>query len=145
MFEKFDHLLLSYPTSTLIGSDWSFRRRQLEVVSVRDLLFEPLKPAEYLRRPLIHRGRYLVRAKDLLSRQVQQFYLASSLEFYRPTGLRLALYQPGPERAKPETFVSRRFGVSRRERIAMARAICELQTMNWEGFELRITIDRRSS
>ena len=112
---------------------------------MRDLLFEPLKPAEYLRRPLIHRGRYLVRAKDLLSRQVQQFYLASSLEFYRPTGLRLALYQPGPERAEPETFVSRRFGVSRRERIAMARAICELQAMNWEGFELRITIDRRTA
>lgn len=145
MFEKFDHLQLSYPTSTLIESNWSFRPRQLEVVSVRDLLLEPLTPAEYLHRPLIHRGRYLVRAKDLEKRRIQQFYIASSLEFYRPTGLRLALYQPGPEKSEPASYLSKRFGVSRRDRIALAKTIAELWGLNWEGFELRITIDRRSS
>jgi hypothetical protein len=144
MFEKFDRLLISYPTTTLIESEWEFRRRQLEVVSVRDLLLQPLTPEEYLRRPLLHRGRWLVKAKDLELRQVKQFYLASSREFYRPTGLQLALYWPDQPDSLPASYVSRRFGVSRRERIALARAIGELARRNFDGFQLRVTIDQRA-
>lgn len=144
MFEKFDRLLISYPTSTIIESAWDFRHRQLEVVSVRDLLLQPLTPEEYLRRPLLHRGRWLLKAKDLERRKVKQFYLASSREFYRPTGLQLALYWPDQLDTPPASYVSRRFGVSRRERIALARAISELSHSNFDGFQLRVTIEKKA-
>lgn len=145
MLKKLEQLLLSYPTSTLVQTQWKFRRRQLEVVSVRDLVLEPLTPAEYLRRPLLHRGRWLVRAKDLRTLRVQQFYLASSAEFFRPTGLRLALYWPESPQTPPAAWLPGRFAGTRRDRIVLANALAQLRRTDFGGFDLRITVDRRTS
>lgn len=145
MFKQLEQLLLHYPDSTLVGKQWQYRRRRLEVVSVRDLLLNPLTPAEFLRRPMLHRGRWLVRAKDLEQQKVKQFYLASSQEFWRPTGLRLALYWPGEESDGPAELLTRRFATTPRDRIVLAKALTELRSCDWQGFELRITVDRRTS
>lgn len=145
MLKRLEKLLLAYPESTLLQTQWQFRRRRLEVVDVRDLLTEPLTPDEFLRRPLIHRGRWLVRARDLEQQTVKQFYLASTREFYRPTGLRLALYWPDQRDQPPAEWLSRRFAGTRRDRIVLARALASLRQTDFGGFDLRITIDRRTS
>lgn len=145
MFDRLEHLLIDYPTSTLLQTQWTFKRRRLQVVDVRDLYTNPLTPAEYLRRPLIHRGRYLVKANDLDCQQVKQFYLASSQEFYRPTGLRLALYWPDTIGQPPERIISKRFAALRRDRIVLAKALTQLLQTDWQGFQLRVTVDRRTS
>ena len=68
-------ITLTYPTSTLVQSAQPiYRPRQIRVVSVRDLVAEPLTIAEYLYRPLVRRGRYLVTAWDYATRSVRQFY-----------------------------------------------------------------------
>lgn len=144
MFERLEQLLIDYPTSTLLETAWTFRRRRLQVVGVRDLLTDPLTPDEFLRRPLIHRGRYLVKATDLDTQKVKQFYLASSQEFYRPTGLRLALYWPGVI-GPPERIISHRVAALRRDRIVLAKSVTQLRQTDWQGFDLRITVDRRTS
>lgn len=145
MLKKLEQLLLSYPTSTLVQTEWQFRRRLLEVVSVRDLVTEPLTPAEFLRRPLVHRGRWLVRATDTKTGRLQQFYLASSQEFYRPTGLRLALYWPDAPGSPPAELLPGRFAGTRRDRIVLANAVAQLRQIDFGGFDLRITVDRRTS
>ena len=145
MFKKLEQLLLHYPHTTLVGTQWQFRRRRLEVVSVRDLLTEPLTPAEFMRRPLVHRGRWLVKARDLEQQQVKQFYLAATREFWRPTGLRAGLYWPCAEGDGPAELLTRRFGTTPRERIVLANALAQLQQIDWQGFDLRITIDRKTS
>ena len=145
MLKRLEQLLLDYPTSTLLETDWTFRRRRLQVVSVRDLLTNPLTVEEYLRRPLIHRGRYLVKANDLDSHKVKNFYLASSQQFYRPAGLRLALYWPDRPGQPPAELLSKRIAGTRRDRIALAKALQQLRREDFGGFDLRITIDRRTS
>lgn len=145
MLKRLEKILLAYPESTLLQTQWRYRRRRLEVVDVRDLLLHPLTPDEFLRRPLIHRGRWLLRATDLETQQIQQFYLASSAEFYRPTGLRLALYWPGQPGEPPAEWLSRRFAGTRRDRIVLANALAQMRKTDFSGFDLRITIDRRTS
>jgi hypothetical protein len=144
MLKRLEQLLIDYPTSTLLETNWTFRRRRLQVVSVRDLLIDPLTTEEYLRRPLIHRGRYLVKANDLETQQVKQFYLASSQQFYRPAGLRLALYWPDQSGQPPAEILSKRIAGTRRDRIALAKALQQLRREDFGGFDLRITIDRRT-
>jgi hypothetical protein len=87
----------------------------------------------------------LVKATDLDCQQVKQFYLASSQEFYRPTGLRLALYWPDTIGQPPERIISKRFAALRRDRIVLAKAVTQLLQTDWQGFQLRITVDRRTS
>lgn len=149
MFEPNERLLLNYPASTLLETNrfWFYRSRYLQILSVRDLLINPLTPEEFLSRPLIHRGQFLIRARDLDTHRVQQFYLSSSKEFFRPTGLRLALYWPGQPGRLPADIFSRRYATTRRDRILLARTLLEFQRMGckWSGFDLRITVDCKTA
>jgi hypothetical protein len=145
VFKTSEMLLVSYPTSTMVQTEWKFQPRRLEVVKVRDLIKAPLKPDEYLRRPLVHRGRWLVKARDLDRNQVKQFYLASCKEFYRPTGLRLGLYWPGEQEQKPAEVLPGRFACTKRDRILLAIVLARLQKTDFGGFDLRVTVDRRTS
>lgn len=145
MFKTSELLLLNYPNQTLLQTDWTYRQRRLEVVQVRDLLRSPLTPEEFLRRPLIHRGRWLVKARDLDSQQIKQFYLASSKEYYRATGLRLALYWPGAENEMYAEVLPRRFAATRRDRIILALSLMKLKSVDFSGFDLRVTVDKRTS
>ena len=42
MFDRLEHLLIDYPTSTLLQTQWTYKRRRLQVVNVRDLYLDPL-------------------------------------------------------------------------------------------------------
>lgn len=145
MFSRSERLFLEYPVSTLLETQWQFARRELRVVRTRDLWTEPLTPAEFLSRPLIHRGRWLVNSVDLRTNQFRKFYLASSRQHYRTTGLRLALYWPDEPGRTPAEIISRRFAATRRDRLILSRTLIELRHDDWSGFDLRVTIDRRTA
>jgi hypothetical protein len=145
VFKTSELLLLNYPTQTILQTDWTYRPRRLEVIHVRDLIRSPLTPEEFLRRPLIHRGRWLVKARDLDSNQVKQFYLASSKEYYRATGLRMALYWPGETNERYAEVLPRRFAATKRDRIILALSLIKLKSTDFSGFDLRVTVDRRTS
>jgi hypothetical protein len=132
-------MTLNYPSSTLVGALAEFRRRHMEVISVRDLLSHPLLPEEYLRRPYTRRSRWLVRAFDLDKQQVRQIYLGSSLEHQSPGGLRLGLYEPGADR--PGWSHPRLFMPLKSDRRLLAKLVVYADQMEREDLLLRIYSD----
>lgn len=141
MLDPFETVSLHYPVRTILGVPWEFRKRRIQVLAIRDLLTEPLLPSEFLRRPLIHRGRWLVTARELDSGAVKRFYLENFREFYKPTVLRLGLYYP--DQSQPPLIISHRFGVSRQQRQTLAAVIKNLESHDWNGPQLRITVERK--
>ena len=119
IFEKKELIRLTYPTVTdLDASDAEFRPRALQVLNVRDISRDPLTPIEFLRRPLLNRGRWLVTAKDIQERKIRQFYLASSIEYQQQPDLKIGLYHEGDLLEVLEVFEP-----TRRERIAACNYI----------------------
>ncbi|WDQ16847.1 hypothetical protein [Rhodopirellula sp. P2] len=139
MFEPNDEVELTYPESTLVEAKTTFRRRRLQIREIRDLIADPITPEEYLRRPLTQRSRYLLTAYDKDSKSWRQFYVGSSKEFLTDGRLRIALYEKGG--TSPKKIVSRSFEATRRDRIALARAVKEMQQTDLAGLELRIVPD----
>lgn len=139
MIEPGKTISLTYPTSTLVDSIAGLRRRHIHVVAIRDLIADPLTPAEFLRRPFIRRSRWLVRGYDCDVGEYRQFYLGCSAEYAAPSCLRVALYEPGSHR--PSYPISRPFGDSRRERAIMATAIAAWSRRCMEGLRLRVYCD----
>lgn len=130
---------LSYPNSTLVGALAEFRKRHMEVISVRDLLSHPLLPEEYLRRPYTRRSRWLVKVFDLDKQQVRQIYLGSSLEHRAPGCLKLGLYEPGADR--PGWSHPRAFLPCKSERRLLARLVIYADQMECEDLLLRVYCD----
>ena len=115
-----DETVIHYPTSTVVESNGIWRPRRIRVLAVRDLVAEPLSVDEYLRRPLVQRSRYLVRAWDYGRRNVRNFYLGTCREYACDTDLWLArLSEDG---ATPE-LLTRGFRATRKERIQLARTV----------------------
>lgn len=139
MLEPGSKIELTYPTQTLVESLEHLRRRRIHVVRVRDLVADPLTPAEFLRRPLTQRSRWLITGFDDASQEYRQFYLGSSLEYRSPGVLKIALYEPGGHR--PAYAISRPFGPSKRDRIRMAQIVASLSQRHIEELELRIYAD----
>ncbi|MCC9655955.1 hypothetical protein [Rhodopirellula halodulae] len=130
---------LTYPESTLVESSPIYRRRHLQIREVRDLIEDPLTPEEFLRRPLTQRSRYLLTAYDKDAKSWRQFYPGSSKEFMTDGRLRIALYERGGR--APKKIISRSFEPTRRDRIALARMIKEMQSKDFGRLELRIIPD----
>lgn len=132
-------LTLTYPDSTLVESLSRLERRHIQVIRIRDLLAQPLSPAEYLRRPFIRRSRWLIFGYDERIKEYRQFYLGSSLEHEAPGILKVALYEPAGNR--PAYAVSRAFGPRRRDRRLLAKAICQWTKEDMDDLQLRIYAD----
>lgn len=116
---------LLYPTNTHVRLIDRVPRtpRQLIVHAVRDLVKEPLTPAEFLRRPYTARSRFLLRAWDENERSFRQFYLGSTDRFRAPGCLRLVIEDP--DREPPMKVVSRGFEPTVVDRRVMVRTIAE--------------------
>lgn len=142
MYAPDTQIELTYPESTQVESQTTFRRRRVQIREVRDLISQPLTPEEFLRRPLTHRSRYLLTAFDLDTEQWRQFYLGSSKEHAANGRLKIALYKPGE--AKPTKIISRAFEPTRRDRIQLARTIKALREKAHDGLELRVIPDEES-
>lgn len=139
MIEPGKRLELTYPDRTLVDSLDHLRRRNIQVVRTRDLISHPLEPAEFLRRPLTFRSRWLITGFDQDLGQFRQFYLGSSVEYRSAGVLKVALYERGANR--PAYAISRPFGPSRRERILMAKAVASWSQRDLEDLDLRIYCD----
>lgn len=111
-------LLLTYPENTDVQSTTRFIRRRLRVHTIRDLCKKPLTPREFLRRPLVNRGRWLVLARDIDRRAYRQFYLASSKEFYHQPEIKVGLFENGSL-----LHLMQAFQPTRRERILASHYI----------------------
>ena len=95
-FERGTEVAIHYPLSTHVRF-WrpdQYRRREVVIDSVRDLVADPLTVEEFMRRPFLLRSRWLVRAYEPRLRQWRQFYWGSTREFAAPGILRVGLYEP---------------------------------------------------
>lgn len=118
-FAPDSQVVLTYPESTLVEANTQFRKRRIQIKSVRDLTTDPLTPEEYLRRPLTQRSRYLLTAYDLDRRVWRQFYVGCSLEHASEIKLAIASI-PAHSRHAPK-IISRPYDATRRDRILLAR------------------------
>lgn len=139
MIEPGTTIRLTYPNCNLVDSLANLRRRNVHVVGIRDLLAEPLTPAEFLRRPFVRRSRWLVRGYDCDVGEFRQFYLGCSAEYAAPSCLRVAMYEPGSKR--PSYPISRPFGASRRERAMLATAIAAWSRRSIDDLRLCVYCD----
>jgi hypothetical protein len=130
---------LTYPDCNLVESLAKLRRRRIRVYSVRDLLSDPLTPAEFLARAFIRRSRWLVSGYDIDRKSHRQFYLGSSAEHHCAGVLKVALYEPGSQR--PTWPFPRSFGETRRERCLLADAIRAWSERDLHDLRLRIYAD----
>jgi hypothetical protein len=132
-------LTIHYPTDTHVRLEGSriLRPRSIRVLSVRDLVAQPLTPEEFLRRPFVRRSRYLLRGYE--NGQYRQFYLGCSEEFRAPSQLRIALYEPG--KLRPTDLLSRPFEPSVLDRKQLARLLIKCQERDFGQLTLRVFTD----
>ena len=137
MFIHGQQIELIYPTITdILRIENAPRRiRQLYVHRVRDLVREPLTPAEFARRPYVARGRWLILASEFAGERPKQFYASSSDNFRAPGTLRLALYEPGANR--PHRILGKQIEPTPYDRRYLLRLINQVAEIH-EGYELRI-------
>lgn len=130
---------LNYPTCTdvLAATKKRWLERQIEVISIRDLVSQPLTPQEFMRRPFTRRTRYLMRGVEAGVKK--QFYLGTSQEFYSNGQLRMGLYLPGSVR--PEELIARPFENSPFDRRLLYQAVLELAGYDFGRLQLRILAD----
>ena len=139
MLSPGEQVTLTYPDCTLVESLARLRRRRIVVKHVRDLVADPLTPAEFLRRPLVRRSRWLITGFDQDRQSWRQFYLGSTREFASPGFLRAAVYRIGD--SKPFDLLSRPFGPSKLERRVLARVIDRYQSARLGRLTLRVLAD----
>ena len=136
MFQRNQELQLHYPTSTLIGADLEFKPRTLIVKYVRDLRTNPLTIEDFFRRPLIHRGRWLLGVLDLDSREFRSIYPTTSREHFDDAPLRIGLYESfGNE---PIDILSRHFQATARERMLLAKTLFKWSELDLDGLKLGV-------
>lgn len=123
MFDRGTQLELPYPVHTSLSliTQAVVRPRKLIVHQCRDLLTQPLTWQEFVRRPYIHRSRWLIRAWDIDLQEWRQFYPGTSPRFRSPGILRLALYEPGETR--PTTWLGQQFEPTPADRKRMLRLV----------------------
>ena len=131
-------LELSYPVNrhVLRFDPTRVKRREVLITSIRDLVADPLKPDEFLRRPFLLRSRWLIRAYEPRIMQYRQFYIGTSLEFHAPQQLHLALYEPGSKR--PAKLLFRDIAPTLEDRRALVRAVLRLRDLDYGSAQLRI-------
>ena len=142
MLEINTQLTIQYPDSTIVqpaALHWT--TRHITVTGIRDLLAQPLTAREFLRRPLLNRGRYLIHALDATVGPIPQprrFYLATTADEYRTPPLRLGLFETG--RRLPVQILEE-FTGTRRDRILAARLVTDLLNYDFGPLTLGIYSD----
>lgn len=132
-------LTFRYPCHTHVRYSNSpiFKPRRIRVAKIRDLVRQPLTVEEFLQRPYNRRTRYLIIGQEY--HNYRQFYLGCAQEFWAPSQLRLALYDP--EGQKPLEILARPFEDSVRDRKIMIRLLEQWRGKDFGGLFLRIFAD----
>ncbi len=136
MLEPGQRVELSYPRCNTILRISDYQLRRVIVQSVRDLVREPLTPAEFLRRPFVRRSRWMIHATEADTGKWRRFYLGASREFFSPSVLRLGLYAPGESR--PRKIVGPEFGNTRGCRRKLIRILRFLASQDLDDLSVRV-------
>lgn len=117
---------LYYPRRNIVGLSPEWRLRNLTEVKRIDLVENPLPISDFLRRPLVRRGRWLIRAWDCDSQSYRQFYECAFRNTFRELPLRIG------ERLMSGKIsqVGREYGPTIRERRKMAIVLHRLKKIN---------------
>ncbi len=121
MYSPNERIQIHYPETSLINSRPKWKLREIIVRKTRDLVTDPLSIEDYLRRPLIHRGRWLIMGTDSQNGKLRQFYLSTTREQYRPVPLRVGVYEADSKR--PAQILFRPFEPTVRDRIVLSRLV----------------------
>lgn len=129
---------LHYPTLTDVHAELTeWRRRELIIYRIRDLVQHPLTVEEYLHRPFVRRSRYLVIGKEF--GRWRQFYLGSSREFFTSGQLRLGLYRQNDR--LPTYLISRPFDNTPEDRRMLYNAVERWAKHDFGQLQLRVFCD----
>jgi hypothetical protein len=83
----------AYPFTTHVSTlTLTWEPRRFRVLSVRDLVTDPLTVQEYLARPMTRRSRYLIRVRDLDRGVCRSVYQRSMADWFRETPLRVGVF-----------------------------------------------------
>lgn len=135
-------LTIHYPTCTtieLLTREINYIERSIIVHNIRDLVTDPLTPAEFLRRPYVRRGRWLISAYDCKLNQLRHFYLSSTLEFYSQSQLRIGLYESRLQR--PSCLLYRSFDFTIRDIKELVTLLHHIEGNDYNGMTIGIFCD----
>jgi len=139
LFEPNETIKLHYPATTHVGfsREVPHKPRLFKILRVRDLVRQPLTVEEFLRRPFVRRSRYLLLGDE--GGNLRQFYVGNSKEFFSPSQLRLALYEPFSFR--PHKLIARPFDDTLEERKQMLKILRSLPSLDFGDYELKVFAD----
>ncbi len=133
----------THENKALKGRYWDgspkVRKRLLRIHKIRDLVAEPLTPAEYLRRPYVRRSRWLILATEHGKLYPQHFYVGCTTEFRAPSQLRVGLYEP--EAIRPKALILRPFEPTMHDRDTLRRWLHRYADKDFNGLLLRVFAD----
>ncbi len=136
MLSRGQRVEFSYPVCNTILKISDYQRRRVEVRSVRDLVREPLTPAEFLRRPFLHRSRWMITGVETDTGRWRRFYLGASQEFFSPGVLRIGLYAPGE--IKPRCLLGPEFQPTLSHRRQLMRILAMLLEQEMDDLYVRV-------
>lgn len=116
---------LYYPRRNVIGIEPVWEPRRLKEIERIDLVETPLPISDYLRRPLIRRGRWLIRAYDIDLKKYRQFYECAFKHNFREPPLRIGQFFEG--RIVP---LGRAYKPTVKERRRLAMTLHRLKKLN---------------
>ena len=127
-----------YPRTThLATATPRWEPRKFQVLGVRDLVQDPLTVAEYLRRPMTRRSRYLIRVLDLDKGRYRSVYQRSMSDWYRETPLRVGIY----EGSELVDITNHNWGPTLADRKSLIRFLAKFDGFDMGEFRLGIFSD----
>lgn len=102
--QNFMTQILHYPKRNRIGIEPTWTERRLTIIERIDLRKCPLSIDDYLRRPMVRRGRWLLKCWDHNTQKFRQFYENSFREYWFPEPLKIGEIKNGKIRQLSDPF-----------------------------------------
>jgi hypothetical protein len=128
----------AYPFTTHVCVEFpNWQPRRFEFLCVRDLVTDPLSVAEFLRRPMTRRSRYLIRVRDLDRGVCRSVYQRSMADWFRETPLRVGVYHG----CELQELLKTNYGPTIPDRQRLVRFLNKHQTNDMGEFRLAVLSD----
>ncbi len=128
----------AYPFTTHVASpNLAWEPRRFRVLGVRDLVTDPLSVAEFLRRPMTRRSRYLIRVRDLDKGVCRSVYQRSMADWFRETPLRVGVFHE----KKLIEIISTNWGPNVRDRLGLIEFLHSFDGYDMGEFRLGVFSD----
>jgi hypothetical protein len=127
-----------YPFTTHVSVEFPrWEPRRFEILKIRDLASDPISVAEFLRRPMTRRSRYLLRVRDLDQGQLRSVYHRSMADWFRETPLRIGIYHG----CDLQELLKTNYGPTIPDRQRLVRYLNKHQTTDMGEFRLAVLSD----